>query len=322
MVYKLRVLFTAVALMLGVPALTALAETYPEKPVTFIVPWPPGGRTDLTARLTAQFLAETLGRPVVIVNHTGASGVAGAKKVATANPDGYTLGVFSSGVVATQYTVPTPSDLKEYEPISLINMDAAALAVPHLSPYKNLQDFVAHARNNPMKVKLGMSPGTATHVMSAVFAKAAGVNFLLVPMGGGGVRSVALAGNHIDVDVDVPAIYKNLIDASKVRLLGLGSEKRSALFADVPTLREQGVDCVIGTWNGLFAPKGTPNHILSTLDKALEKVANNPRYVETMHKALLEVRYMNREEFAQFLAKEDAGTRQITKELNLQEPRK
>lgn len=306
-------------LLLGLLACcAAFAQSYPGKPVTLVVPWPPGGRTDLTARLTAQHLGETLGQPVLVLNHTGASGVAGAKKVAGAPGDGYTLGMFSSGVVATQYTVPTPSDLNEYAPVALVNADPATVAVSASAPYRNLAEFVAHAKANPGKMRLGTAPGTSAHLMSALFAKAAGIQFLIVPYGGGGGRSAALAGNHVDVDVDVPAIYKSLIDAGKVKLLGLAAENRSALYRDLPTMREQGIDCVMGTWNGIFAPRATPRQIVSILDRALATVVQKPQFVEAMSKALLEVSYKNREDFEAFLRKEDATTKQLVKDLKIE----
>jgi tripartite-type tricarboxylate transporter receptor subunit TctC len=293
------------------------AQGYPAKPITVVVPWPAGGRTDLTARMTAQFLSEKLGKPVVVANHPGASGVLGAKKVTTATPDGYTIGLFSSGVVATQYTVPAPSDLKDYEPLGLINMDEAVLAVSDSSPFKTLPALVAHARAHPKELKLGTAPGTSAHIMGAQFAKSANVEFLEVPFGGGGARSVALAGKHIDVDIDVPAIYKPMMEAGKVRILGIGAEKRSPLFPEIATFHEQGIDCLIGTWNGLFAPKGTPPEILATVERALESVAKDPRFIELMHRTLLGVRYMDREEFRRFLASEDVATKQITQQLGL-----
>jgi tripartite-type tricarboxylate transporter receptor subunit TctC len=302
----------------AVPACAQTGEPFPNRPITITVPWPAGGRTDLTARLTARFLTTKLGTPVVVVNKPGASGVLGAKEVAHAKPDGYSLGMFSSGVVATQYTVPTPSDLKEYAPVGLINMDEAVLAVPHASQFKDLAALVKYARENPGKLRLGTAPGTSAHIMAALFSRSAKVDFLAVPFGGGGARSIALAGEHIDVDIDVPAIYTSMQDAKKVRLLGLGAGKRSALFPDIPTFREAGVDSVIGTWNGLFAPKGTPNDVLAKLENALGEVSRDPQFVELMHKALLSVRFMDRQEFVQFLKRDDEGTKQITSELGLQ----
>jgi len=293
------------------------AQVYPAGPVTIVVPWPAGGRSDLTARMTAQFLSQKLGKPFVVVNHPGASGVLGAKKVTAANPDGYTIGLFSSGVVATQYTVPAPSDLKDYQPVGLINMDEAVLAVPEASPFKTLSALVTHAQAHPKELKLGTAPGTSAHIMAALFARAAKLEFLEVPFGGGGARSVALAGRHIDVDIDVAAIYKPVIEAGKVRLLGIGAEKRSPFFPDVPTFRESGIDCLIGTWNGFFAPKDTPPEVLGTLERALESVSRDPAFVELMQKTLLGIRYMNRQEFSRFLASEDANTKQITQQLGL-----
>ena len=145
-------------------------------------------------------------------------------------------------MVATQYTVPTPSDLKDYEPLGLINMDEAVFAVFDSSPFRTLSVLVSHARGHPKELKLGTAPGTSAHIMGALFAKSANIEFLEVPFGGGGARSVALAGKHIDADIDVPAIYKPVMEAGKVRLLGIGAEKRSPLFPDVATFREQGID--------------------------------------------------------------------------------
>ena len=182
--------------------------------------------------------------------------------------------------------------------------------------------LVSHARGHPKELKLGTAPGTSAHIMGALFAKSANIEFLEVPFGGGGARSVALAGKHIDADIDVPAIYKPVMEAGKVRLLGIGAEKRSPLFPDVATFREQGIDCLIGTWNALFAPKGTQPEILAILEQALENVSEDPRFIELMQRTLLGVRYMNREEFRRFLANEDVSTKQITQQLGLHVTRK
>lgn len=318
MTHLLRCLLVAVTALLGLIGADARAQTYPTKPVTVFVPWPPGGRSDLVARFTTQFLAEKLGKPFVVINATGASGVLGAKRVSTAAPDGYTLGVFSSGVVATQYTVPVPTDLKDYDPVSLINMDEVVLAVPNASQFKTLSDLIAYARAKPKALKLGTAPGTSTELMDAIFQKAAGVQFLGVPYGGGGQRSAGLAGEHIDLDIDIPAIYKPLMEAKKVRLLGLGADKRSALFPAIPTFKEQGVDVVIGTWNGFFAPKGTPAAVLDRLSSALGEISKDPKFVQLMTRAVLGIHYMDRPTFTQFLVSEDANIKAITKEIGLQ----
>lgn len=317
---KFRSVFLGlIVCFLGLCFLTSplFAQTFPTKAVTFIVPWPAGGKSDLAGRVLAHYIQEPLGQPVVVVNRPGASGVLGAKEVAMAKPDGYTLLLTSTGVVTAQYLVPTPSNLKEYEYVSLINLDPAAVIVYAESPFKNLQDLISYVKKNPGTIKLGQSPGTSVHVMNAIFTRAAGLygKFHEIPYKGGGERNIALAGKHIDVDVDVVAVYKPLLEGGKVRILGVGSEKRMPLYKEFPTWKEQGVDCAIGSWNGIFAPKGTPEKILSIINNAIEKTFKNPKFVEAMNKGYMGEFYLNREEFTQFLEKEDARIKEVAKEI-------
>src|SRR6185295_8810087 len=127
----------------------AFAQAYPSKAVNFIVPFPPGGRTDLTARAVGQFLKDELRQPVVIVNKPGASGVLGAREVSAAAPDGYTLGFFSTGFLTTQYTVPTPTDVRDYELVALINYDPAAIAASSARGWKTISQVLAAAKSRP-----------------------------------------------------------------------------------------------------------------------------------------------------------------------------
>jgi hypothetical protein len=170
-----------------------------------VVPFPAGGRTDLTGRVVAQFLRNELGQPVVVVNRPGASGVLGAKAVAGGNADGYTLGIFSTGFLTTQYTVPTPTNPREFAFIALINKDPAAVAVPVARGWKNLEEVVRWGRANPGKLRVGINPGSSAHVFAAAFARAANLDVVYVPFRGGGERAPALAGGHIDADFDIVA---------------------------------------------------------------------------------------------------------------------
>src|SRR5207245_1171010 len=139
----------AAAIALGAVAPHAIAQAYPTKPVTFVVPFPAGGRTDVAARLIGQALERHLGAPVVVVNKAGAGGVLGAKDVSQARADGYTLGFFSTGAITAQYTVPTPIDLKDYELVAIVNSDPAAIAVAEGAAWKSIQDVVKYGRSNP-----------------------------------------------------------------------------------------------------------------------------------------------------------------------------
>ena len=307
-------LFAVLAAAVG---FTASAQTYPVKPVTLVVPFPPGGRTDLTARAVAQFLKGELGQPVVIVNKPGASGVLGAKEVSGAAPDGYTLGFFSTGFLTTQYTVPTPTSVKEYELVGLINYDPAAVAASAARGWRTLAEVIAAGKAKPGALKVGINPGSSAHIFAAAFSNAAGIEAAYVPFKGGSERAAALAGGHIDLDFDIVAPMKAMREAGKLRILGIAAERRDDHYRDLPTMREQGVDLVIHSWHGVFAPKGTPAATLATLEAALKKIAGNREFIDQMAAQLLGVRYMNRAEFARFFAEQDAQFKPLIQKLGL-----
>lgn len=317
MTRKLGALLLAMAIALGVSAPTVIAQTYPSKPIMLVVPFPAGGRTDLTGRVVAQFLRNELGQPVVVVNRPGASGVLGAKAVAGGNADGYTLGIFSTGFLTTQYTVPTPTNPREFEFIALINKDPAAVAVPVARGWKNLEEVVSWGRANPGKLRVGINPGSSAHVFAAAFARAANLDVVYVPFRGGGERAPALAGGHIDADFDIVAPLRPLSEAGKVRILAVAAERRVELYRDIATMREQGVDLVISSWHGVFAPRGTPPAVIAAVSAALEKVARNREFVEQMNKLLLGVHYLGSQNFARFFAGEDEVFKALIEKLGL-----
>lgn len=307
-----------VAAALGLLLLAGAAHAaYPEKSVTFIVPFPPGGRTDLTARLVTQHLPKHLGRPAVVVNKPGAGGVLGAKELAGAPPDGYTLGIFSTAVVTAQYTVPTPTNLKDYAPIAVVNVDPMALAVKSDAPWKSLEELVAHGRANPGKLRIGMIPGASAQIFAAGFANAAGLKGTFVPFPGDAPGAAALAGGHIDVHVAVPVSYKALVEAGKVKMLGVAADSRTALYRDVPTFRENGVDFVIGSFHIVFAPRRTPEAVLGVLEKAIERTMREPELVKQMADSSLGHAWLNRKDTAAFLAQQDAVNRKVIDDVGM-----
>lgn len=315
---SLAVTFVGLAMTGGVSR-----AAYPEKAVTLIVPFPPGGRTDLTARIVAQYLPKHLGQPVPVVNKAGAGGVLGAKEVAAASPDGYTLGLFSTAVVTAQYTVPTPTSLDDYVAISVVNIDPMALAVKYDAPWKTVAELVAYARQNPDRLRVGMIPGASAQIFAGGFAKAASVKVVYVPFKGDADGVAALAGGHIDAHVAVPVSYKALADARRVRILGVGAESRAPLYKDIPTFRENGVDLVIGSFHIVFAPKGTPREVQEKLADALARTMKEPELEQQMSSAMLGVAYMNQKETAKFLSQQDELYRRLIEELGMRvAPRK
>jgi len=298
-------------------ASAAFAQAYPAKPVTFVVPFPPGGRTDLTARAVGQFLKDELGQPVVIVNKPGASGVLGAKEVAAAAPDGYTLGFFSTGFLTTQYTVPTPTDVREYELVALINFDPAAIAASSAKGWKTISQVLAVGKSKPGSIVVGINPGSSAHLFAAAFCNTAGLDVIYVPFKGGSERAAAIAGGHIDLDFDIVAAMKPMRDAGKLRILGIAAENRTQLYPDLATMREQGVDLVIHSWHGVFAPRGTPAPVIAVLEAGLERVSRNAQFVRQMDAALLGVRYMNRAEVSRFFGAQEAQIKPLIQNLGL-----
>jgi tripartite-type tricarboxylate transporter receptor subunit TctC len=295
----------------------ARAQEYPSKAVSLIVPYPPGGRTDLAGRAVAEFLKRELGQPVVVINKPGASGVLGAKEVANAAPDGYTLGIFSTGFLTAQYTVPTPTDPAEYEMIALVNMDPAVIAVPAARGWKTLPEFLQYARANPGKLRVGIDPGSSAQIFAAAFVEKAGLDVIYVPFRGGGERSVALAGGHIDADFDIVAPLKPMREAGKVRVLGIAAEQRNDDYSDIPTMAEGGVDLVISSWQGIFAPRGTPPAIVAKISAALANVTKNPGFKERMRSLLLGVRYMDTAQFHAFFTEADKVNLDLIRKLGL-----
>lgn len=314
MIRLCSVLFAA-ALALGGP--DAVAQSYPTRAVNLVVPFPAGGRTDVAARVISQFLERHLGAPAVVVNKAGAGGVLGAKDVAQARPDGYTLGFFSTGAVTAQYTVPTPIDLKDYELIAIVNSDPAAIAVSESSPFKSIQDVIKYARDNPGKFRIGAQMGASAHVFAGAFAKAAKIQVTYVPLKGDADGAIAVAGGHIEAHIGVPISYKSLVEAKKLRILGVADDKRSPLYKDIPTWKEQGVDVVMASFHGVFAPRGAPPEVLKVLETAIEKTMSEKDVKDKMEAFGLGWIYLGRKDGATFLVQQDAIFRALIQELGM-----
>jgi tripartite-type tricarboxylate transporter receptor subunit TctC len=298
-------------------ASTVHAEDYPSKAISFVVPYPAGGRTDLTARAIAQFLKTELGQPVVVVNKPGASGVIGAKEVAGATPDGYMLGLFSTGFLTAQYMVPTPTNVAEYEFVALVNMDPAAIAVPRNREWKTLKDLIEYGRDHPGVLRVGINAGSSAHIFAAAFMDKAKLDVIYVPFRGGSERSVALAGGHIDVDFDIVAPMKPMVESNKIRVLAIASDKHAEEYPDIPTMAESGVNLAISSWHGVFAPRGTSKEVVSRLSRALEHVCGNAEFIAHMRKLLLGVHYLDTKRFREFFAESDRISLDLIRALGL-----
>lgn len=295
-----------------------LMAAYPEKPITWIVTWPAGGRTDVTSRIFAPSLEKILGQPVIVINKPGAGGVVGAKEVAMAKPDGYTLSQLSISMILTQYTLPTPTNVKDYIPVCQLMSTPSVLTVHAKASWNNVKEFVEYAKANPGKIKNGGSgTGTGEHIFCAAFQKASGIKLTYVPYAGDAPAIAAIAGRHVDSNFAPYVAAKAFLDAGELKVLGVASDKRRSQYPNIPTWKEQGVNVSISTFEGIYVPKGTPANIVSILEKAFEKVVNDPDVVSKIVKVGSEIEYMKQTDFVKQVAEADKMLRELVEELGL-----
>jgi tripartite-type tricarboxylate transporter receptor subunit TctC len=313
---------TLMGLTLAVAATVSAFAAYPEKTVTMVVPFPPGGSTDAIARVLSQKLQEKLGGTFIIDNKPGATGTIGAAFVKRAAPDGYTLFVSSLGpfVIAPHLIKGVQYDaLKDFDPITIAVQAPNVLVVPVNSPDKSVADLLAHLKKTPGKVSFASSGnGSSDHLSAELFWQQTGTEGLHVPYKGGGPAINDLLGGQVDAAfVNINSIIQH-IKAGKVRALAISSEKRSPLLADVPTLQEQGVKgAEVQSWQAVAAPKGLPADVKSKLHAAIVASLNDPAVKEKLLAQGFEIVADTPEHFAKYQAMEYARWKQLIEARNI-----
>jgi len=279
MFMKMRML--VLGLCVGCSSLWAAGVSYPNKPIRLIVAFPPGGSTDIIARLVAQRLGEQLGQQVIVDNRGGAGGTLGTEIAARAAPDGHTLtmGTTSTHVIApAAYTTVKYDPLKDFEPITLVASTPYLLVVHPGVKASNVKEFVAVAKSQPGKLNYASAgTGSTTHLAMEMLNAAAGMNVVHVPYGGNGPAGTAVLGGQVQALFgSMPAVLPHA-QAARVRPLAVGTDKRSPALPNVPTVAESGYPGFeVSLWLGFFAPKGTAKLILARLEKELTAIANSP----------------------------------------------
>ena len=281
-------------------------EAYPSRPVTMIVPFPPGGVADIVGRPLASVMEKSLRQPVVVVNRTGAGGAVGMAAVAKSAPDGYTIlmGLSSISIfpVSDRINGKAPSyEMGDFAPIALITADPTVLVVRADSPWRTLKDFVATAKAYPGTINYSSSGVYGTlHVAMEIFASAAGVKLFHVPYQGGGPAVTALLGGQVHALASGPAAAIGQIKGGKMRALASWSTKRLDLLPEIPTFKELGYDAEFYIWSGVFAPAATPSPILSRLREAVRDAANSAEFRGVMDKVSTPVSYLDAPEFKKY----------------------
>jgi tripartite-type tricarboxylate transporter receptor subunit TctC len=268
-----RVLLTGAAAA-GASVITrARAQSYPDKPIKMIVPFPPGGPIDTMARLAGKFITDAVGQQVVVENRPGAGSTLGSKAVAASPPDGYTLMFGSSGSLAVAPSLYVNAGIdpqKMFSPISSFALLPHVMVVPQEVPAKNVAEFVAYAKANPGKLNYGAGLGTPPHLLSTLFKIKAGIDVTYVPYQGAAQSVVDLVAGRNHYTIDGTVILMPQVKAGKLRAIAMARAERWPEIPDVPTLVEQGFpDFTIDAWTGVVAPLGTPEPILRKLNAAI-----------------------------------------------------
>ena len=297
-------------------SLAVQAAGYPEKPVTAVVPFPPGGSTDSIARVIAPKFEQKLGQPLIIENRPGATGAIGAGTVKRAAPDGYTIMVASIGVYAVN---PILQKSLQYDPSKDFDLLTVAVRAPNVLvanpnfPANNLAEFIAYLKKNPDKVTFASSgAGSSDHLTAALFWQKTGTSGAHVPYKGGAPAITDLIGGHADVSFQNINVVAPHIKAGKLKALAITGEKRSPVLPQVPTLAEAGVKEVdVYSWQAVAAPKGLPKDAKTKLHSTITGVLNDPEIKNKLVEQGFEVVANSPEEFAKFQAQELARWRNV-----------
>ncbi|MCG8508537.1 MAG: tripartite tricarboxylate transporter substrate binding protein [Rhodospirillales bacterium] len=278
----MKKLFGAVAAGIAVAgmAFAASAAGYPEKPITFIVPYSAGGSSDTLVRGMQPFLEKALGATIVPKNVTGGGGAVGmSQALFSSKADGYTVTLPSNAVFGLEGLGNVPWKHTDFDTVARIITEDYSITVRGDSEWQTLKDFVDYVKANPGKVKMGFSGfGSSTHIVAAAFADKFDLKFQFVPYKGGSKTVAATMGGHIDVNTHHPAETKAGVEAGKLRVLAVMGPKRSNLFPDVPTMQELGYDWNLSQWRGVAMPKGVPDDVKAKWQAALTQVAAEPEF--------------------------------------------
>ncbi len=295
---------------------------YPERPVTLIVPWGAGGGTDATGRMIGSLMEKELGQPFNVVNRTGGSGVVGHSAIATAKPDGYTIGVITVETGMMHWAGLTELTGADYTPIALYNYDAAGLQVRADSPWETAQDAFDAIKANPGEHKgSGTGQGGIWHLALAGMLNTGGLGpdaAPWVPSKGAAPGLQELVAGGVDIVTCSIVEASALIDAGKVKSLAVMDTDRIGAFPDVPTLKEAtGLDWQMSAWRGLAGPKGLPDDVTATLTAALEKVWKSAEFQDFMKGRGFGLVWKPGDEFAEWMTSSDAALGEVMQAVGL-----
>lgn len=317
-----RAAIACLLLMLAVPFAEAFAQAYPAKPIRIVVPYPPGGTSDILARGLAERLTAAWGQAVIVDNKPGANGNVGADIVAKAAPDGYTVLLADIGALAISPSVyPTlPFDpARDFAPVSMVAYSPHILVVNPGVPANSVQELIALAKSKPGKLNFAVSGvGGAPHLAGVEFALRTGVKWEYIPYKGGSQAIADVAGGQADATLNGMLATYPLVKGGKLRILGVSSNHRMSAIPEVPTIAESGLPGFeTGSWQGVVAPAGTPRDIVAKLNAEIARIVGTPDMRDNLARQGAEVRTNSPEEFAAFIRSEMTRWAKVVKDANV-----
>lgn len=319
---------TALTALLGLAAAPTLAgaahaQAYPSRPITFIIPYPPGGNVDVSARILERAIGNALGQAIIVENKPGGAGFIAGNYVLRAKPDGQTLFVASNGpiLLGPLITKNPPYHWQDsFVPISLISVTPTLLLVRKEFPAKTVSEFVAYARKNPGKITVGYGGvGSINNLVSELMQQVTDAKWLGVNFRGNAPLMTDLIGDHIDAGFIQPVDALPHVNSGAVRVLAVIANKRMEKLPDVPTMAEAGYPNVTGlTFNGLFAPKGTPQPVIDTLSKTVQEALRKPEAIDAFKKLGSEAHPSTPAEFTTFMTEQTKIWTEVVKKGHIQ----
>jgi tripartite-type tricarboxylate transporter receptor subunit TctC len=328
MIGKVQRWFEAASIVLALAfvvgsSVTAKAQTYPNKPIKLVVPFGPGGPTDVAARVVSQILPSALGQSVVIENRPGAGGSTGTRSVATAEPDGYTLLIGTSatlGVVPALMKNPGYDPIKSFVPVAKVSDSTTILIVHPNFPANNIRELVSYANANPGKLSYASAgAGNQTHLAAELLVARAGIKAVHVPYKSGAEMVTAVLGEQVQMGFPDISILLGLLNEKKLKALAVTSGARHPQLPDVPTMAESGIaDYVTTFWTGVIVPAGTPPSIVETLNAAIAGGLRTPQMRENFTRIGAEPAPGTPADFANFIVAESRKWGAIAKTAGIE----
>ena len=313
----------SLAALAATPVLPAMAQApagaWPQRPIELIVPFAAGGGTDVLARALAEVARKHLPQDLIVLNRAGASGAVGWTELANARPDGYKIGIITVELTMIPHMGLTKISSDALLPVARLNADPATIAVRADSPYRSIEELIAAARKDEAAVRIGNAgPGSLGHLAAAALQDKVGVKFNHAPYRGANPAVLDLLGGHIEAVAVTPVEVATYVAAGKIRPLAIMAEQRiQAGWEAVPTLKERGIDLLIGGWRGLAVPRNTPDAVVQTLRKAMALTLKNPVLRETMAKQNMGEGYLDQPEFKAVIDRDNAVFKQLVDKLGI-----